>query len=79
MIRIPFFHLKPQPGATHKASMYGVPCYFANIDDEGCSLQGTNVIADLLLEYWCPIVQMIDAYLNGTNGWPIQLRGSIDE
>jgi hypothetical protein len=84
------YRLDPQPGATHYATLHGVPCYFADIDGEGASLQGTNIVADWLLTWWPAFVDTCIAGLATARsittgeayespGWPICLKGPIKQ
>ena len=68
-------------GYTHRARLYGVPCYFRSDGFDGCRLAGTNAFYELLLNHWVPLAyqlaQVASAIGLGVDyepqGWPIEL------
>jgi hypothetical protein len=66
---------------THRASFYGIPCYFGEdpTDPEGCELAGVNWLCDALLPVASFIHNHFIAPFFPHVGFPLTVKGEIEK
>lgn len=79
------FFTDPAP-FTHRARLYGFPCYFKSDGPDGCDLAGTNVVWDWCIEHVAPLLHQLNEFVRlaalgpldyEPSPWPIELRGEL--
>jgi len=76
--------LTPTEPFTHRARLYGIPCYI-NLEDGQNTVGGTNVLFDWMIEHVAPIIhairEQVCAWRDGEDyepgDWPFEIRGEI--
>lgn len=75
----------PTEPFTHYGRFYGFPCYYADLQDDGPTIAGTNVIWDWCILHIAPIAQwMVETIRQAIlgddyepQGFQIEIRGEL--
>lgn len=62
---------------AHYAYFYGIPCYLAFDDDEGCSLVGRNILYDKLITLFTHFHNYLIAPFDD-RGFPVKVGPRVD-